>query len=249
MLKPSSSPAALWAVLGVLVAAFMASPAYSVESCVICHSSSEFMVKNKKLFEYFNSFQQSIHGVIGLECSDCHGGVVGTDDLAEAHVGVMDPVRFDNIPAMCGECHEDQRDSFYESRHYKLLMDDGSAPNCVTCHGAMDMDFYFTSLVRTTCTFCHNPSEGIAPEVPDRAEYILSKMNVIKGYRAFVKKFQKDEVALASIEESYARLTESWHLFDLHRVEVETEFLLNVLREEKAKALKARRENRQQSPE
>ena len=248
MRKSLTAQAVLAAAVALLAGSALA-PALAEEACVVCHRSPEFKVKNRKLYDYNLAFERSIHGIIGLGCSDCHGGDPDTTDLALAHEGVMAPVRFDNIPKTCGACHEGQYASFVQSEHYRQLMDDGSAPNCVTCHGAMDMDFYFTNLVRTTCTFCHNPSEGIAPDVPQRAEYILSKINVIKGYRAFVRKFQDDEDALTDIEESYQRLTESWHLFDLHRVEVETEYLLGLLRKEKAKAIRARREHGTRSEE
>jgi hypothetical protein len=231
-----------------LVAGPAVSPAEAEEqTCVECHRSPDFRVKSKKLYEYYQAFEKSIHGVIGLECGDCHGGHPGAGSLEAIHEGVMDPVRFDHIPETCGACHEEQLESFVQSDHYQKLMNDGSAPNCVTCHGAMDMDFYFTSLVRTTCTFCHNPSKDIAPDVPDRAEYILSKINVIKGYRAFVRKIQHDEEALDEIEESYQRLTGYWHLFDLDRVESETEHLLDLLRQEKAKALEYKRDHRLES--
>ena len=194
MPNPPMVRAGAVALLALLVAIHAPGVA-AEESCVECHRSPDHRVKNKKLFDYYVSYEKSIHSVIGLECSDCHGGDPGAEDLDDVHAGVMDPVRFDRIPEMCGSCHEEQRDSFMQSRHYKELMGDGTAPNCVTCHGAMDMDFYFTSLVRTTCTFCHNPRDGIAPDVPERAEYILSKINVIKGYRSFVRKFQTDEDA------------------------------------------------------
>ena len=200
-----NSLTALLPVLACLVGP-SESPAQSEDRCVECHSSSELRVTDKKLYEYYQKYKGSIHAVLGVGCADCHGGDPDAKDLDAIHAGVLERVRFDQIPRTCGSCHEEQLDSFQQSDHYRDLMDDGSAPNCVTCHGSMDMDFYFTPLVRTTCTFCHNQQSGIAPDVPDRAEYILSKINVIKGYRTFVRKFQPGEDVLSEIDaEALAR--------------------------------------------
>ncbi len=223
-----------------IVLAWVAGPAFA-DRCEICHAKPEFKVQHKKLYDYYNEFQASVHGVVGIGCADCHGGDASSDDMSHAHEGVMDRVHYDRIPATCGECHEAQRDAFTGSKHYGILTDKGMAPNCVTCHGAMEMDFIFAGRVKTTCQFCHNHQTATAPELPDRAEYILNKINIIKGYKSFVALHGSDPDQVREVKAAYDELTTYWHSFDFERVETATEDLLATLREAKAAALRARR--------
>ena len=223
-----------------LLIATLASPGLGDE-CLKCHGQSGFKVQQKQLYDYVQDFNQSIHGLAGLGCSDCHGGDDKTRDIDRAHVGVKEKVRFDNIPATCGSCHEDQLKGFSQSNHFTILMDDGTAPNCVTCHGAMDMDFIFSSRVRNTCVICHNTETGTAPDVPDRAEKVLSQINIIKGYKSFVTAHLKDKKKVREIETGYTRLSEHWHNFRIDDIEKETNNLLGELRKAKNAALKDKR--------
>ncbi len=225
----------------LIVIAIFGAVAASADQCVECHKSPLFRVQHKTLFDYYVAFEQSVHGVAGLSCSDCHGGDTKTEDPALAHIGVVENVRYDKVPATCGECHVEEHDSFVGSKHYQIMSDNGTAPNCVTCHGAMEMDFIFVSKVRGTCTFCHNVGSGNAPEVPDHAEYILSQINIIKGYKHYVETYSKDRELVAAIDESYDRLSSYWHRFDFEEVAVESTNLLGVLREAKAQAMRDRR--------
>ncbi len=211
------------------------------DRCETCHAKPEFKIQHKKLFDYYSEFQTSVHGVIGIGCVDCHGGDESSDDMTLAHEGVMDRVHYDRIPTTCGECHETQRDAFKGSKHFGILEDEGLAPNCVTCHGAMEMDFIFAGRVKTTCQFCHNLQTGTAPGVPDRAEYILNKINIIKGYKSFVALHGSDPEQVRTVKAAYGELTAYWHCFDFDQVEAATDELLATLRKAKAEALQARR--------
>ncbi len=211
------------------------------DECSACHGSAAYKVQQRQLYDYVQDFNESIHGISGLVCSDCHGGDPTTTDMDKAHVGVKDRVRYNNIPETCGSCHDEQYTNFTQSDHYKTLMDEGTAPNCVTCHGAMEMDVIFAARVKNTCLFCHNQQSGTAPDMPDRAEYVLSKINVIKGYKSFVATYLPDQEVVKQIEKNYSALTGHWHLFNMDQVEVETQGLLSMLRKEKAKALKEKR--------
>jgi len=227
-------------IVGLCVGMLGASASWA-ELCEECHARPEFKIQHKKLFDYYLDYQNSVHGAVGIACVDCHGGDPGTEDLDRAHAGVMQKVRFDRIPDTCGACHEDQYEAFVSSQHYRILSDRGTAPNCVTCHGAMEMDFIFAGRVKTTCQFCHNPQTDTNPNVPSEAEYILNKINIIKGYKSFVALHSGDPDQVNTIEESYARLTGYWHRFDFEQVAVETDQLLEILRTAKAEALRAKR--------
>ena len=231
--------------LGVLLlgsaAATAVADAPPDDTCVECHKAPSYRVENKKLYDYYQRYQSSVHGLLGVACADCHGGDPESHDADIAHVGVMEKVNYRNIPATCGDCHETQWQSFRESKHYELLKGKGGAPNCVTCHGSMDVDIYFASIVKNTCVACHNLETKNGPEIPAEAEHILSQINLVKGYKGFVTKYSDDAEVMREIGESYERVTHYWHEFDLHQVGVETEHLMRVLREEKTKAIKKKR--------
>lgn len=212
------------------------------DECLDCHKDPAFKVQQPKLFTYFENFDTSVHGVEGLSCVDCHGGDPETKDLDKAHDNVLAPVKFDKIPFTCGGCHVDQRDAFVTSDHYRILESDGTAPNCATCHGAMEMDFIFVTRVKSTCMFCHNEESGVLPDVPGKADYVLNKINVIKGYRSYVNTHAKDRELVAQLEASYNDLTAKWHRFDLEQVEEDTKVLLGEYRKAKSQAVKDRKE-------
>jgi len=164
--------------------------------------------------------------------------------MEKAHKGVLDPVRYDKIPATCGSCHDEQYEAFTTSNHSQLLEKDGSAPNCVTCHGAMDMDFIFASRVKNTCLFCHNHESENLPGVPDQADYILSKINIIKGYKQYVEQYLDDKDTLRQLGADYDGLTAKWHSFELDTVEEDTKELLGNYRKAKAQAMKDRKQKK-----
>ena len=211
------------------------------DECLDCHKDPAFKVQHPKLFNYYEEFDTSVHGVAGLSCVDCHGGDARTRDLDKAHVDVLKPVKFDQIHVTCGQCHTEQRDAFVTSNHFRILEEDGTAPNCATCHGAMEMDFIFVTRVKSTCLFCHNEESGILPAVPGKADYVLNKINIIKGYRSFVDTHGKDRELVAELNQAYDKLTADWHEFDLVNVEKDTEKLLGAYRKAKAQAVKDRK--------
>jgi formate-dependent nitrite reductase cytochrome c552 subunit len=226
----------------ILVLLFSASFTAWADECLDCHKDPAFKVQQPKLFTYFENFDTSVHGVAGLSCVDCHGGDPDTQDLDLAHDSVLAPVKYDKIPFTCGQCHVDQRDAFVTSDHYRILEEDGTAPNCATCHGAMEMDFIFVTRVKSTCMFCHNEESGVLPDVPGKADYVLNKINVIKGYRSYVNTHAKDRELVAQLQASYDDLTAKWHRFDLVEVEKDTKVLLGEYRKAKAQAAKDRKE-------
>jgi len=229
---------------GALLVLLFVGPALS-EECHECHRTKEFKVAHKKIFDYNQNFENSIHGVAELDCTDCHGGDPKTKNMELAHHGVLDPIRYDNIPATCGSCHEEQYQAFSSSNHYQLLEKDGSAPNCVTCHGSMDMDFIFANRVKNTCQFCHNLESGTLPEIPNQADFILGKINIIKGYKSYVEMHLADKELERELSASFDALTANWHSFELGTVEEDTRRLLGSYRKAKSQAMKDRKKNRQ----
>jgi len=230
-------------VLPALAILLLSGPVMADE-CMDCHRDPDFRVTHPKLYDYFQEFDASVHGVAGLTCADCHGGDTTTTDMEKAHEGVLEPVRYDRIPDTCGNCHVEQRQAFITSDHYKKLLGKGIAPNCATCHGAMEMDFIFVTRVKSTCLFCHNEETGIHPGVPAEADYVLNKINVIKGYRSYVNAHLADNDRKAELNRRYDELTARWHRFDLQDAEQITQALLGDYRKAKKQALRDRKERK-----
>lgn len=230
------------ALLALVV--LLAAGSAAADTCLECHRDPDFRIKHPRLFDYFQEFDLSVHGVEGLSCADCHGGDPGSTEMEKSHAGVLEPVRYDRIPETCGACHTEQRDSFVNSDHYRVLEGEGAAPNCATCHGAMEMDFIFVTRVKSTCLSCHNAETGNAAEVPSEADYVLNKINVMKGYRSFVDTHAADRDMVADLDARYAELTARWHRFDLEAIEVETQELLAEYRKAKGQAMKDRKEKK-----
>ena len=42
------------------------------ESCITCHRDPDFLVTNRKLYDYYQDWKLSIHAQEDITCSDCH---------------------------------------------------------------------------------------------------------------------------------------------------------------------------------
>jgi Cytochrome c554 and c-prime len=103
-------------------------PADQKDSCVDCHRNPDFLVQNKKLYDYYRDWQLSIHRQQDVTCSDCHGGNPEFSDKARAHGGEVgeegrnNAVNFRNIPDTCGQCHDEFLEAYLGSKHFKHLV-------------------------------------------------------------------------------------------------------------------------------
>jgi nitrate/TMAO reductase-like tetraheme cytochrome c subunit len=108
-------------------------------TCARCHDNNQVVVKHDIRFEKpYQEYEQSIHGKALLRdgllevaaiCTDCHG-VHGIQAHADAR-----PMA--SLPETCGKCHVSILDTYHESIHGKLHIDENNldAPGCVDCHG------------------------------------------------------------------------------------------------------------------
>ena len=126
-------------VLSFVALACLARPSLAQESCAVCHG--ELAVAER----------HAAHAQAGIQCIDCHGGVAGALDVAQAH---GDDLRRPEGPragvALCGGCHSDaERMHGFGARTDQLLLysssrhglrlaeaDDPNVATCITCHGA-----------------------------------------------------------------------------------------------------------------
>jgi len=206
---------------------FVAGGAFA-DQCQECHNTSVFKVKHKAHYDYHVGYKTSVHGLAGLGCADCHGGDATSTDEDAAHAGVRENVMRENIPEVCGECHESQYQAFLDSEHFQALTGERDAPHCATCHGSMEMDVMFVSKVKRRCMKCHD--EDAEDGVVTRTDELMSLVNAIVGYKSLVEAEGEDPAVLAEIQESFERLTLFWHRFDFDKADAESLELLAKLR-------------------
>lgn len=212
----------------------------SKDKCVACHANPEYLVTNKKLYDYFQNWRSSVHGLEGVTCIDCHGGRADLADKEAAHASMLaadqlgDAVSYRHVPATCGACHQEQLKAYQTSRHYQLMKTREQAergPNCVTCHGSVSAAAPTVRTVAQTCAQCHNTATGNHPDTPARAEKLLNDYNAIRGFRLFVSRRGEGELrdqALRRLDAGLDDLTRHWHTFDLESIAVSTDKLLTL---------------------
>jgi hypothetical protein len=257
--SPSRVAAIALALLVLLVALSGGSRAAEVEdSCIDCHSDPDFLVLNKKLYDYFKNWQISVHAQEKVTCFDCHGGKADVADKNGAHgagVGESEKksaVNFKNIPHTCGQCHEEILDAYRESNHFEHLIakkEEKQGPNCVTCHGSMSTSIPDVTTVEEACARCHNEKTDNHPEIPDDARSILNQFRLIdRFYRSISIRLDAAERGefLGKLDASIHDLSLRWHTFDLSSVEKDTRNLLDMINQKRDEV--RRRTSKARSP-
>ncbi len=173
-------------LLAALVVA--ATVAQGPSSCVTCHSSELFEIKDRVKMQ---KFRDDVHARAGLSCHDCHGGnpdpkadlMSAMDPKFKANPFVGVPKRTE-IPAFCGKCHSsadfmkrfnpaarvDQVTEYKSSVHGKLLAKgDENVATCVDCHSVHDIkprsnpdSPVYPTHVADTCSRCHSDAKRMA---------------------------------------------------------------------------------------
>ncbi|MBC8413534.1 MAG: hypothetical protein ISR96_03285 [Nitrospira sp.] len=208
---------------------------YAGDSCTECHRDGGLLQQNKVLYDYFKNWEGSLHDLSGVICSDCHGGNPESKDKDSAHANnfytfQMDGKQsYEKVPETCGKCHEAVLNNFRRSNHYKALTEKGTGPNCVTCHGAMNVEVYYSAVITKTCVTCHNEETGNRPEIVDEAGVILQRINVSRAFKNWIEiNCSDDERAnIKVLNVMYSSLTESWHSFDFKQLDQMSLDLLN----------------------
>ena len=240
-------PASSFVLMMILFAlpVFFSSPAPArADSCVDCHKDTQFRVTNKKLYDYYQEWKLSLHAQEGISCADCHGGNPKLMDKKQAHGSAninpsekSSPVHFRNIPKTCATCHDDYFEHFRASTHYKKLIkskEEQSGPNCVTCHASVNTTVLNVNTVRDACAFCHNEEKDNHPEIPAKAEELLSKfLSIHRFYRYVTKRGDLDPKVFEAVEKRTKHLFAEWHSFDLPAIEKQTNELLEFLKKER----------------
>lgn len=214
----------------------------TTNSCEQCHSDPKFLVQNKKLYDYYRDWSVSIHRQEGVTCVDCHGGNPKATTKAAAHGSeslrssdASSPINYANIPATCATCHEHIYDKYRKSAHFqhlKVADQTEQGPNCVTCHGSLNVSVLNVTTVRATCAQCHNEDTRNNPDIPEEAERVLNNFLSISRYYRFITMRSKPEDAKAFfqvVDPVIRELNADWHTFELDRIEDKTRDLLRFM--------------------
>ncbi len=228
----------LFVFLSIFLLGGAAQSVYAVDTCVDCHKDEKYRVQNKVLYDYYRNWKDSSHDLSGVTCIDCHGGNPEEEDLKSAHkdsfssLGLGDADAYRKIPEICGKCHHPEFNNFKQSKHYKALLEKGTGPHCVTCHGSMNASVYYTSMISMTCKNCHNEYTGNRPEIVGEADKILHRINVSRSFKNWVtlhfSDIEPEEVQ--AITQLYNEIAASWHTFDFTRLDDKSEDLLQRLK-------------------
>jgi len=139
------------------------------QTCGACHGV-KFVMEGQGLgTQQFFSYQQSVHGKAvaagsgtAAVCTDCHRAhdILAPNDAKS-------PIFKFNVPATCGQCHQDVAHQFTGSIHGQAVArGNWQAPVCTDCHGIHLIKAHIDptssvaaqALARTTCAQCH---EGV----------------------------------------------------------------------------------------
>lgn len=217
-------------------------------TCVVCHSDPNFATFNKKIRIYFLKWENSNHAEAGVTCNACHAGDPVAATQEKSHVGMKSPIRFTEIPGICGNCHGEIYESFTKSFHYKYLEKPDAlnmhGANCVTCHSSGSPDAGMGAnpgKVEKACELCHNAKTRNFPEIPQQAMVVLMKFNAVQ--QQFNRLLMRTGVmpSRAFIKESQGKVAElagAWHSFDLKLAGEKTDEVLALLKEERKKLRK-----------
>ena len=178
-----------------------------------------------------------MHEIEKVTCTDCHGGNPDEGDKKAAHSGdfssltSIDTASFKEIPGRCGACHYEILKIFEESNHYKALIEKGSGPNCSTCHGSVNAEVYYTSVISRACEDCHNEYTKNRPDVVGEADKILHRINVARTLKKWISMRYGDEPAtMEEIQSLYRDIAESWHRFDFRALDQKSQDLIHKLK-------------------
>jgi nitrate/TMAO reductase-like tetraheme cytochrome c subunit len=130
------------------------SEAPEVNACVDCHSSD---IMKPEFQTITQDWIQSWHNQNNVSCQDCHGGDPKDATMSMSHQrGFIGTPQYTDVPEFCGKCHIGILRNYLESGHGQALKKSGLGPNCVTCHGAHNIQKADIEIINEgRCTKCH----------------------------------------------------------------------------------------------
>lgn len=185
--------------------------------CLTCHTAKWMKPKFRVVV---SQWRQSIHYRNDVACNDCHGGNPHNAALAMSpKSGFVGVPAYHEVPQFCGKCHI----GIYKScLHCVNMMTNPKGPNCVTCHGAHDIQKANINIINPgLCGRCH--SYARAKIIKAALRQTETKMNKIdkelKILDAGLISTASDEKILFRTREAYRSL---FHTIDLNLLKKKT---------------------------
>lgn len=195
--------------------------------CLTCHESAMMDEKRRKIP---GEWRASWHFQNDVSCQSCHGGDPQDAALAMSpERGFVGVPKYRRVPEFCGTCHIGILKNYLASGHGKALKANGSGPNCVTCHGAHDIQKATIDIINEKrCSQCH--SYGRAKEMKQalsrteqRIQDIEASIKRLKASRVFTEEEDKE------VFRTLAEFRTLFHVVDVSLVKDKTDDYLKRL--------------------
>ncbi len=239
--------------IGFIPQAASASTEAEKNTCIECHGDKKFLVQNKKLYDYFEQWETSVHFEEDVSCEECHGGNARASMKVDSHgtgVSAQDEasgIYFKNVTETCGECHGEILDGFKKSEHFEHVVakkQEDQGPTCVTCHGSINVEILDVNSVAASCARCHNEESDNHPGNPEEAKRVINRfLSISRYYRYLSHRIDPSEsqAFFKDLDEKLDELSITWHTFDLKKIDTDTKAVLDHL---KAKREEIRKESK-----
>ena len=144
-------------------------PRHVPDTCAKCHADAALVAEHGLNPKVVEDWRGSVHAKLLLEdgdtsapqCATCHG----------SHGAI--PPGFARVSAVCGKCHERQRELFETSPHARLV-EGGEFEACVVCHSNHRVQPASEQILERACKLCHEP-DSQAMSVRDRVLHDLRR--------------------------------------------------------------------------
>ena len=226
------------AMFPLLCLAFALLPAnLPADTCLNCHGNPLERAADTALNDCFQLWLDSPHSLAGLSCVHCHGGDPEADEMNLAHQPpgeeeMLWSTRSQRINATCGGCHEEIFLAFEESEHNRFIKNKGQEadrPTCITCHGGMTAGRIPSSEVAALCLPCHAREEGQTESLPEKAERLLKRMELVGRLQKLIALKGSDgqcKQLCSRLVPRINQLLQDWHQLELEKVDAQSEALL-----------------------
>ncbi len=188
--------------------------------CITCHTAPTMKPAYRKVVP---QWRKSVHYRNSIGCNDCHGGDPYNAALAMSpKKGFVGVPTYQGVMKFCGKCHIDIMKSCYASGHCIALVTTGTGPNCVTCHGAHDIQKANINLINPRlCGRCHSYAlaktmKAALWQTELKIEDLHKKLQVLKA--GLISTADEEKILFRTVE-SYRSL---FHTVDVNLVKNRT---------------------------
>lgn len=195
--------------------------------CIECHTSDIMKPDYRKIPD---EWKMSWHYENNVSCHGCHGGDPKDSAMAMTpQRGFVGTPGYKDVPEFCGKCHIGILKNYLESGHGKALKSSGAGPNCVTCHGAHNIQKATIEIIdEKKCTQCHSYERA---KIIKQALFITE--NKINNIDKDLRQLKKDGVFIEEDEKelfrTQAEFRTLFHTVDVSLVKAKTDEFMNSL--------------------